>query len=270
MIDGSDGNCRTVQRITLMPVPSSEPRFSGRRTTMDDWIDYYDSTHTIYASKLHRDLHFQLIAKDIIAYVPAPDAVVLDYACGEALSAAQVAEACGKLILAEPAPGVRGRLIARFAPIMKIRVRSLDDLRHMQEASVDLVVMNSVAQYMSSAELDAALAVIRRLLKPGGRLVLGDVLRPEVGMARDVIALLRFASRHGFLKDALIGLISTALSDYRQLRSRIGLQRYGESEMIAKLAAAGFDASRAPFNIGHNPWRMTFVARPALRSLSAR
>jgi ubiquinone/menaquinone biosynthesis C-methylase UbiE len=230
---------------------------------MDDWIDYYDSTHTIYASRLHRDLHFQAIARDIIGYISASDAVVLDYACGEALFAARVAEACGKLILAEPAPGVRGRLIARFAPNMKIRVRSLDDLRTMEEKSVDLVVMNSVAQYMTSAELDSAFAVIKRLLKPRGRLVLGDILRPEVGMARDVIALLRFAATHGFLKDALIGLVATALSDYRQLRTRVGLQRYSENEMIAKLAAGGFTASRAHFNIGHNPWRMTFVARHA-------
>jgi ubiquinone/menaquinone biosynthesis C-methylase UbiE len=230
---------------------------------MDDWIDYYDSTHTIYASKLHRDLHFQLIAKDIIGYITSKDAVVLDYACGEAVSAAQVAEACGKLLLAEPAPGVRGRLIARFAPNTKIRVRSLDDLRHMPARSVDLAVMNSVAQYMTADELDAAFAVIKRLLKPGGRLVLGDILRPEVGMARDVIALLRFAVSHGFVVDALFGLARTALSDYRQLRSRVGLQRYSEVDIIAKLAAAGFSASRALVNIGHNPWRMTFVARHA-------
>ena len=228
---------------------------------MDDWIDYYDSTHTIYVGKLHRDLHFQVIARDIIGYIPAPDAVVLDYACGEALSAARVAEACGKLYLAEPAPGVRGRLIARFALNTRIRVRSLDDLRKMAGQSIDLAVMNSAAQYMTPDELDSAFAVIRRLLKPGGRLVLGDIMRPEVGMVRDVIALLRFAAGHGFLRDALIGLISTALSDYRQLRSRIGLQRYSEAEMLAKLAASGFTASRAQVNVGHNPWRMTFIAR---------
>ncbi|MBR1150529.1 class I SAM-dependent methyltransferase [Bradyrhizobium sp. JYMT SZCCT0428] len=227
---------------------------------MDEWIDYYDSTHTIYASKLHRDLHFQIIARDIIGYISSPDAVVLDYACGEALSAARVADACAKLYLAEPAPGVRGRLIARFAPNTKIRVRSLDELRSMEAHSVDLVVMNSVAQYMTPQELDSAFAVIRRLLKPSGRLVLGDILRPEVGMGRDVLALLRFASTHGFLTDALYGLASTALSDYRQLRTRVGLQRYSESEMIEKLGRAGFAASRAPDNIGHNPWRMTFVA----------
>jgi ubiquinone/menaquinone biosynthesis C-methylase UbiE len=231
---------------------------------MDEWIDYYDSTHTIYASKLHRDLHFAVIARDIIGHIASPDAVVLDYACGEALSAARVADACGKLYLAEPAPGVRGRLIARFAPNTKIRVRSLDDVRKMAEKSIDLAVMNSVAQYMTPDELDAAFATIKRLLKPAGRLVLGDILRPEVGMGRDVLALLKFAARHGFLKDALIGLISTALSDYRQLRTKIGLQRYSEQEIVAKLEKAGFTASRAHQNIGHNPWRMTFVARHSL------
>ncbi|MBR0873846.1 methyltransferase domain-containing protein [Bradyrhizobium tropiciagri] len=229
---------------------------------MDDWIDYYDSTHTIYASKLHRDLHFELIARDIIGYIKAPDSVVLDYACGEALSATKVADACAVLYLAEPAPGVRGRLAARFAPNGKIRVRSLDDLKTIDAGSIDLVVMNSVAQYMTAQELDGAFAVVHRLLKPSGRLVVGDILRPEVGMVRDVVALLRFAATHGFLRDALIGLVSTALSDYRQLRTKIGLQRYGEAEMIAKLGAAGFSVTRAPRNIGHNPWRMTFVANP--------
>src|SRR3954447_22528126 len=147
------GNCRHGQRApntlthhigagSMTGTPLSDLR------AMDDWIDYYDSTHTIYVSKLHRDLHFQVIARDIIGYISSPEATVLDYACGEALSASQVAAACGKLILAEPAPGVRGRLIARFAPNTKIRVRSLDDVRTMQDQSIDLVIMNSVAQYI--------------------------------------------------------------------------------------------------------------------------
>jgi ubiquinone/menaquinone biosynthesis C-methylase UbiE len=124
--------------------------------------------------------------------------------------------------------------------------------------------MNSVAQYMTPEELDAALLTIRRLLTPSGKLVLGDILQPNVGMFRDVTALLSFGLRHGFLKDALIGLISTALSDYRQLRSRIGLQRYSEDEITARLKAAGFAVQRAHTNIGHNRWRMTFIARPPM------
>jgi len=117
-----------------------------------------------------------------------------------------------------------------------------------------------VAQYMTPAELDAAFALMRRVLKPGGRLVLGDILRPEVGAATDVMALLRLAAKNGFLTDALWGLARTALSDYWQLRKSIGLQRYGEDQMLAKLKAAGFDASLAKKNVGYNPARMTFVA----------
>ena len=219
---------------------------------MDEWIDYYDSTHTIYASKLHRDLHFKLIARDIIGYISSPDAVVLDYACGEALSAADVADACGKLYLAEPAPGVRGRLIARFAPNTKIRVRSLDDVRKMSREFA-----RSRGHEFGRAIHDAGRTGCRVHRDPPG----AETLRPararrypapEVGMARDVLALLKFAATHGFLKDAFYGLASTALSDYRHLRTRVGLQRYSEDEMIEKLAAAGFTAKRAPRNIGHN------------------
>lgn len=228
---------------------------------MDDWIDYYDSTHTIYASKLHRDVHFEVIAREIIGYITSPNTVVLDYACGEALSAAKVADACSRLILAEPAPGVRGRLTARFAAIDKIQVCSLDDLATLPPASVDLAIMNSVAQYMTPGELDKAFVVVRRLLKPRGRLIVGDILQPDVGMLPDVIALLRLARQHGFLWDALVGLVRTALSNYRSLRSKVGLQHYSAPDMIAKLTAAGFTAFRVPVNIGHNAARMTFFAQ---------
>ena len=227
---------------------------------MDDWIDYYDSTHTIYANRLHRDVHFQIIARDIVKCIPSDQAVVLDYACGEALSAPTIAAGCSTLILAEPAPGVRGRLEKRFAPVTNISVKSLDDLRDLPAQSVDLAVVNSVSQYMSSDELDTAFAIIHRLLKPDGKMLLGDVLQPDVGMLKDSGALLHFAYQHGFLKDAFIGLVRTALSDYRKIRNRVGLQRYSADEMLAKLRAAGFNATRAPVNFGHNRWRMTFHA----------
>ena len=77
-----------------------------------------------------------------------------------------------------------------------------------------------------------------------------------------LLALLGFARKYGFMRDAMIGLVSTALSDYRELRTRLGLHRYREADMIAKLSAAGFAAVRARHNIGHNQWRMTFLAQP--------
>jgi hypothetical protein len=118
---------------------------------MKSWIDFYDSAHSIYVSGRHRDLHFALIADHIAAYVPSPDAVVIDYSCGEALSAERIAEACGKLVLAEPAPTVRARLIAHYKANPKIEVCSLDELTRRPQQAADLVVMNSVAQYLTAS-----------------------------------------------------------------------------------------------------------------------
>ncbi|MBN8967220.1 MAG: class I SAM-dependent methyltransferase [Rhizobiales bacterium] len=227
---------------------------------MEDWIDYYDSTHTIYVSRTHRDAHFRTIARDIAGYIPTPEAVVLDYSCGEALSANEVAAGCSELILTEPAPNLRARVAARFKANPKIRVLSLREIDDLANGSVDLAVINSVAQYMTPAELDAALIAMHRVLKPGGRLLLGDILQPDVGALRDAWALLRFGARHGFLIDTVIGLVRTALSDYRRLRQSVGLQRYSEAAIIDRLRAAGFDPRRAPANIGYNSARMTFLA----------
>jgi SAM-dependent methyltransferase len=227
---------------------------------MKNWIDFYDSAHSIYVSARHRDVHFRLVADHIIAYVPSPDSVVIDYSCGEALSAALVAERCGKLILAEPAPKVRARLVSRFKDYAKIEVCSLDDLARRSQHTADLVIMNSVAQYITPDELAIAFQRIRALLKPGGRFVLGDVLRPRVSAITDAVALLQLGRKHGFLKDAVTGLVRTAMSDYRKLRWSLGLNRYSETDMLAKLNASGFSAVLAPENLGHNRKRMTFVA----------
>jgi hypothetical protein len=46
------------------------------------------------------------------------------------------------------------------------------------------------------------------------------------------------------------------------LRSTIGLARYDEAAITAKLAAHRFAAARAPRNLGHNQARTTFVGKP--------
>jgi len=229
---------------------------------MDGWIDFYDSAHPIYVNARHRDVHFQRIAEDLAAYV-RPGASVLDYGCGEALRADILAAKAGRLILVEPAAGVRARLAARFGANPKIEVRGADRLAELPDRSVDLVIMHSVAQYLTAAELDAALVLFRRLLRPDGALLLGDVIAPGTSALTDAVALMRFGARHGFFFAAVIGLARTLISPYWRLRSALGLTRYDPAAVTAKLAAAGFVAERAGANIGHNGARMTFVGRPA-------
>lgn len=228
---------------------------------MDSWIDFYDSAHSIYVNARHREVHFLGIARDLAAYV-RPGATVLDYGCGEALRADLVAAKAKRLILVEAAPGVRARLAARFGDNPKIEVCAPERLAGLPDHSIDLVIMHSVAQYLSAEEFDAALALFRRLLDPAGLLVLGDVIRPETSAFSDALALLRFGAGHGFFFAALMGLARTLLSPYWRLRSALGFRRYDEPALVARLAAAGFSAERAARNIGHNGSRMTFLVRP--------
>ena len=230
---------------------------------MTNWIDFYDFKHSvIFVNARHRDVHYRTIAQDIRAYVPSPEARVLDYGCGEATSADVVAEAAGALVLVEAAPNVRAALAARYADHPKIAVISADEAATLPPASFDLIVMHSVAQYLSAAELARLLKLFRRLLKPGGLVILGDVVSPAWAAPAAALALLRFAAANGFFWAAAFGLLRIFVSDYLRLKKTVGLSHYSEAAALAKLAAAGFAAKRAPRNIGHNPWRMTFLAPP--------
>jgi SAM-dependent methyltransferase len=230
---------------------------------MSDWISFYDFKHSvIYVNARHRDVHYRAIAQDIRAYVPSPAAQVLDYGCGEANSADLIAAACGHLTMVEAAPNVRAALSARYAGNAKISVLTPEQTAARPDASFDLIVMHSVAQYLNPAELDRLLAIFRKLLKPGGLLIVGDIVPPRLAAPAAALALLRFGAANGFFFAAVRGLMRIFLSDYLRLRKTMGLSHYDEAAMLEKLKRTGFSAQRATHNIGHNQWRMTFLARP--------
>lgn len=228
---------------------------------MTTWREFWDSAHSIYVSERHKDVHYRDVAEQLAAFVPSPDARVLDYGSGEAIHADLVAARARAVLLCDSAASVRASIVARFAGNLKISVVAPEDVERLPDASLDLVFANSLVQYLSAAELERALALWKHLLAPGGTLIVADVIPPHVGPLSDGIALIRYAAANGFLGAALIGLTRTALSRYRRLRSALGIARYGEAEFLAKLRMAGFAAERLPKNVEHNPARMTFRAR---------
>jgi SAM-dependent methyltransferase len=235
-----------------------QPRTGDAR--MAGWISFWDGAHAVYVNERHKALHYLRIAADLARFVPAPDARILDFGCGEALSAAGLAERCGSLVLCDAAPSVRAALTARHAGNPKIEVLSPEDVAGLPDGGFHLIVVNSVLQYIPKADLPGLLAGWRRLLGKGGSLLLADVIPPHVGMAQDVAALLTFAAKEGFLGAALVGLARTAVSPYRKLRSELGLTVFEEEEMLRLLEAARLPASRVRPNVGHNQNRMAFQA----------
>jgi SAM-dependent methyltransferase len=230
---------------------------------MRAWLSFWNSPHSIYVNAHHRDVHYRDVALQIRSLVPSATATVIDYGCGEATRADLVAEAAGRLILSDGAPAVRDSMKARFRDDPKITVLAPEEIAALPRESIDLIVLNSVAQYLEVPELAALLAQFRSLLSAGGRLVVGDVIPPNTSALTDVAALMKLAWANGFLLPALGGLARTVFSDYRKLRTKLGLTHYTEPDILAILAKAGFAAARRHPNIEHNQARMTFVATVA-------
>lgn len=225
------------------------------------WRDYWNSDTPIYVNERHKHVHYARIANDVLALLSEPGLRVLDHGCGEALSADKVAAATGHLYLCDGAPLVCGRLSERFARVGNLTVLSPEEMDRIADGSIDLIVVNSLIQYLKRPELDVALAVWRAKLAQDGRLLIADVIPGDVGPLTDALALLGLAAGNGFLLAALGGLVRTALSDYARIRAELGLSHYAEADMLAILEAAGFSAVRHHPNLGHNQSRMAFMAR---------
>ena len=226
------------------------------------WVEYWSADSSVYVSERHKQVHYDGVARDIAAHVPSRSARVVDYGCGEALSSAIVAEACGHLFLCEGSDAVRGRLAERFAQRSNISVISATEFERLPDRSIDLIVANSVVQYLSLAEFERLLSLSRAKLAPSGRLALADIIPRHVGAITDATQLLRFAAANGFISAAVAGLVRSFFSKYRRVRATLGLLQLDESEVFRMLEQSGFAAHRHHPNIGHNQKRMAFVASP--------
>jgi SAM-dependent methyltransferase len=228
----------------------------------NDWISFWNSQHSIYVNARHLDLHYRDVADRMLQLNPASSANVLDFGCGEATHADRVAVRVGQLWLCEAASRVRDNLRTRFGALGNVNVIGPDELRTIPPGTLNLIVANSVAQYLTREELDALLGTWRTLLAPDGRLILADVVPPGVSPISDALALLRYAYQNGFLIAAFAGLVRTVLSPYRRIRASLGITTYTEREITERIETAGFRAERLPFNFEHQPARISFVATP--------
>ena len=224
------------------------------------WQEFWNKDTPIYVNNVHKEVHYRIVAEDLAASLHCAAARVLDFGCGEALHADAVAKRCELLVLCDAATMTRDRLTAKFGGMTCIKILTPDQVESLSASSFDVIVVNSVVQYLSLAEFERLLGVWRRLLAADGRLILGDIVPRAVGPVADALALLRLAGKHGFLTAAGLGLVRTLFSDYRAKRATFGLLRFEETELMDLLTRHGFEARRRPGNIGHNPARLTAIA----------
>jgi SAM-dependent methyltransferase len=229
---------------------------------MKSWLDFWNAPNAIYASSRHQRVHSATVLAGVGRFVPAGgEAVVLDWGCGDAVAAGELAQSCRTLLLFEPAQTTRGRLLANYAGHAKIEVLDEAKLEAVAPGSVDLIVVNSVVQYLSRQQFADALRLFRRLLKSDGELLLGDIIEPDTPLVRHVIIFLRFAWDNGFFFAGILSLARNLTSPYCQLRRSAGYACYRSAEMLAMLEDNGFGGERLPSNIAVSRLRSSYLAR---------
>jgi SAM-dependent methyltransferase len=228
---------------------------------MDSWLSYWNAPNKIYVSERHKRLHYDIVFAGIAPHLPNRGGVVLDWGCGDALAADRIAERCDIVLLYDAAESARARLRRRYDSHARIRILEKSGLDELAGDSVDLIIVNSVIQYLSDEQLNEALVLFNRLVKPGGTFLLGDVINPGSGNSRHVTTFLRFAWKNGFFLSAVGGLAQTFISPYRNLQREVGFATFTREQILDKLARHGFAAEKLAQNIGFSRNRSSYLAR---------
>jgi SAM-dependent methyltransferase len=227
------------------------------------WLEFWNQDNSIYVNRRHLEAHYRVLLDRVKPLLPESGFTLLDYGCGDALMANDIAATGGSVLLYDAAPFRREVLQRRHCEQAHIRVLDDDSLSGLPPGSCDIILMVSVLQYIPRAEVPALLRRLAPLLAPRGRLVVGDVIAPDGALIKDVTAMLRFAAANGFLIAALFGLVRTLFSDYGILRRSLGLSSYGKEDLLALLHHAGWKARVLPDNLGFDTNRWSLIAEPA-------
>ena len=166
--------------------------------------------HVRETEQLARTPGFRRMRQRILARArPRRGDIVVDVGAGTGLLALGIASAVDDVRSIDVSPAMTEYLRSRAAQLGLDNVEPITataiDLP-MPEASATVVVSNYVYHHLSDADKQRGLAEAYRVLRPGGRIVIGDMMfRPQLtdSRGREVIA----AKVKAFLKKGLPGLI---------------------------------------------------------------
>jgi SAM-dependent methyltransferase len=238
---------------------------------LDSWLSFWNapqhlSVNPDHAARLGREIAEELVRAAEIGKGER----CLDFGCGEALGCPVLLEHGASVLLCDGAERMRRLASERFGDRPGVSVLDSAGFEAIPPASLDVIAVVSVVQYLRRDELRRLLKLWHAQLRPGGRLVIGDVIPPEIGPLSDSLALLAYCRRHGHLLPAIRSILATALSDYRRFRRALGLTTYDEAEIRDLLGRHGFAPTRHDRNLGVSPARMTFVGRRLPRPTDGR
>jgi cyclopropane fatty-acyl-phospholipid synthase-like methyltransferase len=187
------------------------------------------------------------------------NAHVLDFGCGFGFVAETLAPKVGKVFLWDASANMRRRSRRNLADHQNIFYLDLSDPQATAgELKFDLIVVNSVVQYMSLEQFAVCLVMWRTMLAPGGGIVVSDLIAPEYNSFSDFVDLLKFSIQRNVLGSALLQAMRD-LGRYWMMRRSCPLARISVAELSEIGEAAHLSVNCLPRNLTHFRRRLTAV-----------
>ena len=124
---------------------------------------------------------------------------ILDYGSGLGYVAEYLSERAGRLVLAEPSAALReasARFNAGRKNVVHVNPDGMDGLgAFLDRNRFDLILINSVIQYIRPDETRRILSLLRKGLKPGGRIVVSDIVPRDAQLIGDLHSVMGFYRR---------------------------------------------------------------------------
>jgi ubiquinone/menaquinone biosynthesis C-methylase UbiE len=235
-----------LTRITL-PVVAAAPA--------DGWESYWEEFDA--AESFHREPS-KLYVEKLVAAVPLrPKMRVLDFGCGFGFVAELLADHVSEVWVWDASANMRRRTQKLLERRNNCHLLDLaNPVTAVSEPRFDLILVNSVIQYMTRHEFIAWLAEWQPRLMAGGRMVVSDIIPPALSSFTDLLDLLRFSRRRGLLYQTLQELCGGFISYSKQRTSR-PLTRYDHEELARIGKETGLQVSFLANNLTHFSGRIT-------------
>jgi cyclopropane fatty-acyl-phospholipid synthase-like methyltransferase len=246
-------------RQAEIPVCWSFERLAGTSASYspDGWATYWEGLGG--TQSFFREQSREYVANLECAVGLNPNAHVLDFGCGFGFVAELVAPKVGQISLWDTSANMRRRARLKLAGHKNIRFLDLSEPQPIsRDLKFDLIIVNSVVQYMSLEQFAACLVMWRTMLASGGRIVVSDLIPLNHSSMCDIVDLLKFSIRRNVLGNALLQAFRD-LGSYWMTRQNCPLTRTSVRELSERGKAASLSISCLPANLTQFSKRLTII-----------
>ncbi len=197
---------------------------------MLNWINYWQSNPKIFGIVMEKSTGYfanKLISKGLIKNGDK----ILDFGCGPGYLTEHIMHLAGSYWGVDISPTYIDSCVKKYNGIEKLHFTLLDDNNKIFPSNADnnlrdfnVIIILSVVQYFTDkTKVAQLLKNCKDCLKPGGKIILADVIQSENSLIRDLWNVLINSIREGYFLSFLYFMQQIKFSSYNKMRKNHSL-----------------------------------------------